>query len=68
MDLEKLRRDWREDPGLRFLAFDDVEALAEHLVQLHKTLMAPTAGPIGYLYRQQIRRLRELQQEVSRGP
>lgn len=65
MDLEKLRADWAEDPGLRILAFETVEELAEHLVKVHKSLADGFGGPLGYLYRQQLRRVRELQQELK---
>lgn len=65
MDLEKLKADWAQDPALRHLAFDTVEELAEHLVHCHGTLMGPSGGPFGYLYKQQLRRVRELQEELK---
>lgn len=65
MDLTKLRADWALDPGLRVLAFETVEELAEHLVAVHQSMMDGSGGPYGYLYRQQLRRVRELQQELE---
>lgn len=65
MDLEKLKADWAQDPALRHLAFDTVEELAEHLVHCHGTLMGSNGGPFGYLYKQQLRRVRELQEELK---
>lgn len=65
MDLEKLRRDWAEDPTLNYCAFDRVEDLAEHLVKAHKYLMSPDGGPLAYLYQQQVRRVRELTKELN---
>lgn len=50
MDLERLRRDWKEDPRLKHLAFDSVEELAAHLKKCHKFLSGPSSGPFGYLY------------------
>ena len=64
MDLEKLRADWSE-PGLNHMAFESVEELAQHLLVLHKWLMGPLSGPLGYLYQQQTRRARELQKELD---
>ena len=66
MDLEKLKRDWAEDPTLRYCAYDRVEDLAEHLVRAHKYLMSPDGGPLAYLYQQQVRRVRELNEELKR--
>lgn len=65
MDLKKLQADWETDTRLRRLAFDTVEELAEHLVKVHKTLLSPDGGPFGYLYHEQLRRVRELQQELK---
>lgn len=65
MDLEKLRRDWAEDPCLRYCAYDRVEELADHLVRAHKYMMGPEGGPLGYLYRAQVRRVRELMKELQ---
>lgn len=65
MDLAKLQVDWAEDPRLRRLGFDTVEELAEHLVKLHKNLLSDEGGPFGYLYAQQLRRVRELQKELQ---
>jgi hypothetical protein len=62
VDREKLAADWETEPTLRGLAFDSVDELGEHLLKLHKFLMSPTAGPLGYLYQQQTRRAREGQQ------
>ena len=66
MDWEKLRRDWAEDPQLRFYAFDSVEELAAHLHKVHQDMMNGEHGCFGYLYRQQTLRLRALQQEVKK--
>lgn len=63
MNLDRLREDWRSDPCLKFAAFDRVEDLAEHLVKLHRRLIGPEGGLAGYLYRQQIRRIRELEHD-----
>lgn len=65
MDLEKLKRDWAEDPTLRYCAYDRVEDLAEHLVRAHKYLVSPDGGPLAYLYQQQVRRVRELMKELQ---
>lgn len=65
VDLEKLKRDWAEDPTLRYCAHDRVEDLAEHLVKAHKYLMSPDGGPLAYLYQQQVRRVRELMKELQ---
>jgi hypothetical protein len=59
MDLEKLKQDWLTDPTLRHAAFDSVEELAEQLVKTHRRLVGPDAGLVGYLYQQQIRRVKE---------
>lgn len=64
MDREKLKRDWAEDPQLKYLAFDTVEELAGHLRKCHNDMMAGELGCLGYLYRQQTLRLRALQQEI----
>lgn len=60
MDLEKIKRDMAEDPQLRYLNSMTPEELGEHLVQLHKDMMAGQYGVFGYLYRQQTLRLRAL--------
>jgi len=65
MDLEKLKRDWAEDPQLRFYAFDTVEELADHLRKCHNDMMNGELGCLGYLYRQQTLRLRELMKELT---
>lgn len=65
MDLKKLTRDWAEDPSLRHCAFDRVEELAAHLVKSHRYLMSPDGGPFGYLYQQQVLRVRELTRELQ---
>lgn len=59
MDLDKLQRDWKTEPNLRYAACVDVADLAEQLVKAHRTLMGPNSGLYGYLYQQQVRRLRE---------
>lgn len=65
-DLEKLAEVARTDPGLALAPGQTVEDLAEHLVAAHRYLIDPTrSGPVGYLYRQQIRRVRELTQELE---
>lgn len=66
MDLEKLKRDWAEDPQLNFLAFETVEDLAAHLRKCHNDMMNGELGCLGYLYRQQTLRLRALQQEIKK--
>ena len=66
MDLEKLRRDWEEDPQLKYLAYDTVEDLAGHLRKCHNDMMNGELGCLGYLYRQQTLRLRALQQEMKK--
>lgn len=66
MDLEKLRRDWAEDPQLNFLAFETVEEVADHLRKCHNDMMNGELGCLGYLYRQQTLRLRALQQEMKK--
>lgn len=65
MDLEKLKRDWAEDPQLKYLAFDTVEELRDHLVKVHNDMMNGELGCLGYLYRQQTLRLRELMKELT---
>ncbi|QYW02148.1 hypothetical protein CPT_Sonora_045 [Stenotrophomonas phage Sonora] len=47
------------------LGFDTVEELAEHLRKCHQMLLGPDGGPFGYLYKQQLRRIRELQEELK---
>lgn len=64
--LERLREDWATDPTLKLMGFDTVEELAEHLRGVHTLLLGPSGGPFGYLYRQQLRRVRELQGELKR--
>lgn len=65
MNLKKLNRDWSEDPQLRFLAFQTVEELADHLRKCHNDMMEGELGCLGYLYRQQTLRLRELMKELD---
>lgn len=65
MDLEKLKRDWAEDPQLRFYAYDRVEDLADHLRKVHNDMMNGEHGCFGYLYRQQTLRLREVMKELQ---
>lgn len=65
MDLEKLRRDWAEDPQLMIYAFDTVEELAAHLRKVHTHMMNGGLFCFGYLYRQQTLRLRELMKEIQ---
>lgn len=65
MDLEKLRRDWAEDPQLMIYAFDTVEELAAHLHKVHTHMMNGGHFCFGYLYRQQTLRLRELMKELQ---
>lgn len=67
MDLEKLKRDWAEDPQLKYLAFDTVEDVAGHLRKCHNDMMNGELGCLGYLYRQQTLRLRQLQQEIKKN-
>lgn len=60
MDLEKLWAD-RETPALKSLAVETPEELAECIRKAHKYLMDPErSGPVGYLYRKQVERNREL--------
>lgn len=66
MDLEKLRRDQVEDPALQDCSYGTVEELAEFLTAAHKYLVSEKAGPLAYLYRNQIARVRELQKELDR--
>lgn len=66
MDLEKLARDWAEDPQLKHLAYSTVEDLAKHLRKCHNEMMNQELGCLGYLYRQQTLRLRALQQEMKK--
>lgn len=65
MNLEKLNKDWREDEQIKFLAFETVEDLAAHLRKCHAEAMAGEFGPLGYLYKQQTLRLRELTKELE---
>ena len=65
-DYSKLKEDWANDPTLKYLACDTVEELAAHLLRCHKTLTGPKGGPYGYLYQQQIKRNRELKNELSK--
>ncbi|MFA7063812.1 MAG: hypothetical protein WC132_06725 [Methanomethylophilus sp.] len=65
MDLEKLKRDWAEDPQLKFYAFDRVEELADHLRRVHSEMMKGGHGCFGYLYRQQTLRVKQLMKELE---
>lgn len=65
VDLEKLKRDWAEDPQLSFYAFETVEELAAHLRKCHTDMMNGELGCLGYLYRQQTLRLRKLMKELD---
>lgn len=66
MDLEKLRQDWENDPQLKYLAYDTVEELAAHLKKCHQMMMMNgELGCLGYLYKQQTLRVRELTQEIK---
>lgn len=65
MDLEKLKRDWAEDPQLKFYAFDRVEELADHLRRVHAEMMNGGHGCFGYLYRQQTLRVKQLMKELE---
>lgn len=65
MSLEKLELDWKEHPCLRFEGYDTVEQLRDHLLSVHRRLLGPEAGVMGYLYQQQTRRVRELQKELD---
>lgn len=66
MDLERLARDWEDNPCLQHCAFARVEDLAEYLVQAHRYLMSQESGPAGYLYQAQVRRVRELTGEKQK--
>ena len=57
--MEKLGRDWKTEPTLRIAAFENVEDLAQQLLQTHKWLMGDGSGLVGYLYQQQVKRLKE---------
>lgn len=65
MDWEKLKRDWAEDPQLSYLAFETVDELAAHLRKCHIDMVNGELGCLGYLYRQQTIRLRELMKELD---
>lgn len=65
MDLKKLEEDWRNDPQLKYLAYDTVEELAAHLKKCHQMMMKGELGCLGYLYKQQTLRVRELTQETK---
>lgn len=65
-DLEKLASDWASDPVLHHCAYDKVEDLAEALIKCHQYLISPEGGLAGYLYQQQVRRVKELQEELKR--
>ena len=67
MDWEKLKRDWADSPQLNFYAFDTVEELAQHLAKCHKMMMNGELGCLGYLYRQQTLRVRQLTEELENG-
>lgn len=67
VDLERLARDWAEDPGLNEIAAKNVEEVAAHLLEVHRYLSDPSrSGPLGYLYRRQIARVRALTSGDSR--
>lgn len=65
MDLEKLARDWAEDPCLIYCTYDRMEDLADHLVKAHKYMTSQEGGPLGYLYQAQVRCVRELTKELQ---
>lgn len=65
MDLKKLEADWAESPQLNFYAFDTVEELAKHLAKCHADMMNGELGCLGYLYRQQTLRVRQLTEELQ---
>jgi hypothetical protein len=50
---------------LRCYAFETVEDLAKHLAKAHRDMMAGELGCIGYLYKQQTLRVRELTSELQ---
>lgn len=54
MDLKALEEDWKTDPGLKGLAFQSTEELAQHLLSVHRMLKEGGGGAIGYLYRKQL--------------
>ena len=60
MDLRKLERDWHTDPCLLKCEHETVEDLAAQLKLAHQYLMSAGAGPLGYLYQQQVKLVREL--------
>lgn len=61
----KLQADWENDTNLSYLACDSVEDLAAHLRKCHKTLMSGRGGPYGYLYQQQVKKNRQLKEELK---
>lgn len=65
MSSEKLEHDWQNDPTLRHAAYDEVGELAEALKKAHHHLMGEDSGLVGYLYQQQVRRVRELMKELE---
>lgn len=66
MDPEELEEEWKTDPGLVKLRFKDVGELRAHLLGVHAYLIDPErSGPSGYLYRQQIKRLRQLKDSLK---
>ncbi len=65
MDSEKLKADWVSDPQLSYLAFDTVRELAEHLRKCHADMMEGKLGCLGYLYRQQTLRVKQLAKELD---
>lgn len=66
MDLAKLAADWATDPALSAVSSGTVEELAEHLLRAHRYLNDPAqAGPLCYLYQQQIRINRELKEQLK---
>lgn len=65
MSHEQLERDWRTDPRLTDASYDDVAELADFLRRSHEYLMGEGSGPLGYLYRLQVMRVRELKEKLN---
>jgi len=58
--------EWHSDPQLSHVAFDSLDEVKDHLTKLHHAMMDGEMGCIGYLYRQQTLRVREITERLKR--
>jgi len=66
VNLEKLKSDIEAGhPCLRFVTFPSVTETAEHIRNVHRSLMSDQGGVDGYLYQIQIEKVKQLRKELE---